>query len=689
MMIDLTIHAKEWKREDESFFQKAFEKINFISHQVLLPANEKVDSAAFEKDWDSNLKNCDAVSFDIFDTALLRTCLQPSHVFLFLKNFEPFKSLSLNIGQIYLRRIRAEQAARNTLWNTEQSVETTLSEIYTQFCESDNLSYPLSFVEAEKQAELSLAVVNQPIFKLYLQARDAGKKILFISDTFFDRAFLKKLLCQCDYSAEENDIFPSCEYRKGKYERELFYIACKEHHIDLRKLLHIGDNIKSDIDGARNANCKALLHPFAFSNTIRPLAGDYALQKTESLIQGIAHTKNLDSSSDQWFQFGHYFLGPFLTGFTLWLIQRLKEDSVDKAFFLLRDGFLLYQFYEIFRSDNSPSAHLLHSSRRSFGVAALGCDLLKDIEFLIVSSNPRPAKEFLTRLDIDSSKFEKIFIECGFESSDEIVDHLGKPDKVLALLRHPVILTALNQRALVEKKLLLRYLEQCSFFENNKVALVDVGWNCSIQKFLSAILAQENKNIDLGAYYLGTLPRAQDGEHCFYQSYCCHNGDPHYMASMIRACCELFEISCSNFEGSLRHFTKADGKVVPVLDPVETSKEQLEIIQSIHNGALAFANTYKNNPLSESFVPYGIASAPLYRLLKHPTPDEAKLIGSLNIGDGLGSQTKKPLAAFSDNSSMHIQKLLFEYQNAYWKQGLLAQNCPQAWLLRNLLMDDI
>ncbi|MFZ5807173.1 MAG: HAD family hydrolase [Verrucomicrobiota bacterium] len=681
VMLNSTVRASKWESEDELFFREAYEKIHSAQQRIV--SSDGIDAEVFLNAWNSALVHCDAVSFDVFDTALLRACLQPDHVFLFLKDFEPFHSLPLDIGQIYLRRIRAEQAARDILWNSEKSVETTLAEIYAQFCRAENIADPAPFAEAEQRVELALAEASKPIFDLYQQARNTGKKILFFSDTFFEKSFLKKLLAQCGYDVHENEIFASCEYRKGKYEGDLFLIACKQHGIDPRKLLHIGDNPKSDVDGALRANCKALLHPHAFSHTQKQTTGDYRLQKTESILQGIAYVKN--QSADPWFQFGHRFFGPLLSGFVLWLIQKFKEDGIQKAFFLLRDGLILSKIYEILRSENSPSFQLLHSSRRAFGIAALGCSLMTDTEFLIVSANPRPAKEFLTRLNIDASKFEDVFKECGFQSSEEIVDHRDKPDKVLALLRHPAVLAALNQRALVERKLLMRYLEQIEFFTENKTAIVDVGWNCTVQKSLAAILVQEEKKTDCMGYYLGTFPRAQDGDGYVYKSYCCHNGDPHFIAETIASCRELFEIVCSSFDGSLRHFNKSEGQIVPVLDAYEISQDQQNILRAIHDGILAFATALKNHAFCPDSLPSELAIASLCRLIEQPSPEEAERIGSLEIGDGLGSQTKKHLAAFTDKNCTQLDKLLLDYQNAYWKQGLLTQDCLSAWTLKTVL----
>lgn len=683
-----------WTKNDSELARRLYER--FLQERSFLSINEdhSVLAKKIEDDFLSEMSQVSAVSFDIFDTALLRSCLQPNHVFFFLKDREPFKSLSLSSEQIHIRRIRAEQDAREKLFQETQSIEVNLSEIYRQFCHVSDISADLApqMVAAEQEIEFVLANPNPAVFRLYKQACEQNKTILFLSDTFFDRNFLYQLLIRSGYEVAPDQIFSSSDHRHGKYSGELIRIACKQSNIAPRQLLHIGDDKKSDGDGAVKANAKSLLHPFTPHRRYHIRAGSSFHQKIETLVHGIALAKS--DGADFWFQLGQQAFGPLFAGFALWLIQQFRRDNIQKAVFMLRDGFILSEVYNLFRGDypDLPSVELLCSSRRAFGIAALGCSNTIDTEFLIVSANPRPAKEFLTRFNLDAEKLSHVFRQAGFSSPDEIVDHRGSPAKVLSLLRHADVLAQLNQRALVERKLLIRYLEQQQILGDKKTALIDLGWNGTVQKSLVTILNFENIHHDLTGYYLGTFPRIQDPElsHYRYESYLCHEGEPHSIAASISSCRELFEIICTNFQGSLRHFTKSEGKISPVFDEVETTPEQLAIVKTIHDGILAYAKDFLSLSLAKniSFIPLELAAAPVTRIINHPTAREAQSIGSLQIGDGLGSLTRKPLAQFSSNS-FDFLSLQSDYKNAYWKQGLLSQQSPQSFILKNFNSDQL
>jgi hypothetical protein len=192
----------------------------------------------------------------------------------------------------------------------------------------------------------------------------------------------------------------------------------------------------------------------------------------------------------------------------------------------------------------------------------------------------------------------------------------------------------------------------------------------------------------LHAYYLGTLGDAQDFQlrDYRYDSYLCHNGEPVALSEPIAACRVLLEIVCTSFEGSLRSFTKSEGKIEAVLDPSDMTPAQGEILRAIHDGILAYAQAFAANRLTASLpeIPPEIAAGNLLRLFLHPTPGEAERIGQLEHGDGAGSLTRKPLAAFG-HDSLAPQDLLDSYRNAYWKEGLLGLDTAQAMALRQLI----
>jgi predicted HAD superfamily hydrolase len=594
-----------WKGTDSESLRQLHGKIQAARHELgfdFASRQKELRPQEFVKRWTETLPRVKAVSVDIFDTALVRCLMAPNDVFLFLKEVPPFADLSLSSGQIYELRQQAEHEARAKLLKERGSVEVTLAEIYAGFAAKAGspFSHVADFVAAEQTVELAMCRAHPLIQELLRQAVEQNKSLCFVSDTFHSRDFLHSLLTQSGYSPAPDLIFASCDYREGKYTGRLLLEACRKLGLPPGEVAHLGDNPESDEKGARTAGMTSLLHPCAVSSTVGHLHHAVGARRSESIVRGTALAiSSRPHEKSFWFKLGCETFGPLLTSFVLWLIERWRRDKIEQVFFLLRDGLVLHQIYDLLRETQSdlPPAQLLYSSRRAFAVPALACEQTRNIDPLLVSGNRRPAGEFLSRLDLDPAQFAAAFREAGFESSDEIVDHRGDPGRILRLFRHPSVLAALSRRALVERKLLVRYLEQQNVIGNRPTALVDIGWNNTVQKSLLAILDQEKISHQLHGYYLGTLGEAQDFQlrDYRYDSFLCHDGEPVALSHPIAACRVLLEIVCTSFEGSLRSFTKAAGKIEAVLDPSDMAPFQSDILHAIHAGILCYAQAVAAN----------------------------------------------------------------------------------------------
>jgi predicted HAD superfamily hydrolase len=172
------------------------------------------------------LRHATAISFDIFDTALIRYVDHPADVFLHLEQHPAFRAHSFQVPVARLR-MRAESTARAMVAKLISSHEVNLLEIYQVFCDVAGLSreYAPAFLAAEEQIELALCVVNPPLHALYKQARAAGKQVLFVSDTYHTQEFLLRLLHSVDYEATPETIFASSAARKSKQSGELFPVV--------------------------------------------------------------------------------------------------------------------------------------------------------------------------------------------------------------------------------------------------------------------------------------------------------------------------------------------------------------------------------------------------------------------------------------------------------------------------------
>jgi len=644
-----------------------------------------------EARWDA----ATVLSLDVFDTAIVRKVRTPKDVFLFLYALPPLDGLGLASRDVAQLRERAEAAARRRAHARANTVEVGLAEIHrellTMLGATDEAALP-ALVDAERTAELAVCAPHPFFLELYRRARREGKAVWFVSDTYHSGDFLRHLLQTNGYDDPGDLVFSSCDHRMSKGEGTLFTHLLATRDVAAGEILHVGDNAHADAEVPLRMGVPAVHHPLAATLDAQSLSAS----AEEALVRGLTAIEERchEPVKPFWWRFGYTVAGPALAGFALWLHEELRRDGVERAFFLLRDGEILQRVYDVFaegRPEAVPSS-LLYSSRRAFSVPALVAGARSLNAQLFVSANPRPVGEFLRRLDVQVDGLEHAFRGCGFTGPDEII-HLVKTrpedmERLARLYAHPEVARQLVARSNEERELLLAYLRQERVLGAGRAALVDIGWNGTIQKCLHKAAAHERVQADLVGYYFGTEPGigARDGEGMRFKSYFFHDGQPRERYTAVFSFRELFELICSSARGSLRRFERRGGRVEPVCERPEVSVQQLDAVRELHDGAVAFAERLRGemNVFDLTTIPPEVAGAALVRVIVEPTPEEAATVGMMQHGDGMGSATAKHLARFSGDT-IDPERILDDYVQAYWRRGLLGQRTAQAMMLRNIL----
>lgn len=224
------------------------------------------------------VKQFHAVSFDVFDTALVRSCGEPHAIF-------DIVAQSCEVPDFARRRIEAEQRARKI-----HGKRTNLEHIYEclelPLEESDGTRDAMRMIlkEMELNAERSNLRAKPEILQLYSHAVEEKIRVAFISDMYLPSEFLRKILVTAGYKGLENSGFAdaadsvsgsvagsasaeseqsqfvivSCEEGKEKTDGGLFKAAIEKHGWT-KNSLHIGDSIRHDLIGARRAGIKSCL----------------------------------------------------------------------------------------------------------------------------------------------------------------------------------------------------------------------------------------------------------------------------------------------------------------------------------------------------------------------------------------------------------------------------------------------
>lgn len=652
----------------------------------------------FLRVWNETLPQVQAISLTLWDTALQRVCLQPDDRFLFLKTLPPFTELPLNREQIYALRIHAEETARQASRQQTGSTEITLDEIYERFGREAGLTpqQVTACVQAEHTLEHLLARPLVPILQLAQAAHAQNKAILILADAVLDKNHLFELLQQAGYPIPADRLFTTAECRASFTNGSLLRKAAKALSLSTHQILHIGHDPELDATAARLADTPCLLHPYSPSIQASAQHQSLDVRHAESLLRGTARTLTFPPSlppDDQsfWLQLGALSVGPLLTCFTLWLASQWQRQHIQHAYFLGRSGQLLHQLYQILQQHHPglPPAEHLHASRRAYLLPTLGCQYSPDLPTLFMGQGPCPVAELLAQLDLDPTLYGPAMAKAGFHSPETPIDPRQNPVRLQRLFRDPDLLSALTERAQGEREILLRYLQQQHLATDCPTALVDLGWNNTATKSLLSILHHEEIHHNLTGFHLLTLPGAQAPQLVDYRyhSYLAHNGEPLSISETLTAGRALLYTLCAADQLPVRYFTHQHNGIKPHHNPLPTDPEQTAQLSTLHQGILAYAQNIFQSPLHTTLLetPPEIAIAEWARLALTPTPEEARKLGALHYLNGIPHP--RSLAQFPQ-PSLSPQELLNLYQQADWKPGLLYQQTPQSWLLRQLVEPD-
>ncbi len=290
-----------------------------------------------EKEFYKYLEDIEVVSFDIFDTLLVRPYRKPTDLF---KHLE----IQYNSPGFCNERVFAEIRSRIKAGGMDK--ETTINEIYECI-----LPEYKDLKAKEKEFEKQVLKKNPFIYKLYKAAINRGKKIIAISDMYLPKEFLREVLDINGYN-EVSQIYVSSEYKQNKDSKILYKIAIEDLHIKPEKILHIGDNLTADFCRAKDCRMKSVLTPKI--SDIKTI-WDKRLQKCPNEFEsGILSSifKYREAEKDKkgknyWKEFGYHLGGPLAVGYTEKIINTAERNQINSLLFVSRDGYVLQKVYNL------------------------------------------------------------------------------------------------------------------------------------------------------------------------------------------------------------------------------------------------------------------------------------------------------------------------------------------------------
>lgn len=590
------------------------------------------------------------VSFDIFDTLIKRDVKKPTDVFSIIEH-------NYKIYDFYKRRIEAEKIAR------KGKVDTTIDEIYDIYNELylNNINEAEKIKKIEKQVEYELCVQNKLLKKVYDFCIENNKKVYLISDMYLSSEILKEILEKNGYSKYEK-LYVSCEYNKTKANGELYKYVIQELGVHTNKLIHIGNDIKTD-------------YIMALKNKISTVKVKTKTYTGNSLLD-VFLSNHKSNSSNFYYDFGYSNFGPLLYGFCLWLKENVKKNDIDNIYFLARDGYIIKKAYEMIFGE-LDNIYYLEASRRSLRVPYLS---QKDSIDEMLEELPLPRQTNMIQI-FDALGLELDMYSDKIKENGYSVERFYLREKVLKEEGFKNLISSIKDdiiaNSISENEALKNYLKKNNFSKRN--AIVDIGWGGSMQKYLRNIFdtlpGYENK--ELVGFYFGLTEKAK-GKLSSTNTANAYVFDNYNYSSeeLERPFVGLFESLFLEPKGSVKKYHINTENLVEryQYEYINDSGEVLDDVDKIHNiqqGALGFIEEYMSTAISRySKMDSEAAFKNLFSVGINPKLDQLEKLGSIVFfNNGFKEKLAKPDCILK--YLMSPMKFKKDFLNSQWKTGFL------------------
>ena len=611
------------------------------------------------------LEKFDIISFDIFDTLILRPFKKPTDLFRILG----IKHNMVNFSDI---RRKAEKSAREKAKKIYGHTEVTIYDIYQEI----NLITDLDVedgVRVEFEAEKDFCYANPYMKKVFDELVSRGKNVIIVSDMYIPHDMMKELLENCGYFGEKA-LFVSCDYGMTKRNGYL-YKYLQDNYIKGQSIIHIGDNEVSDIASAKENNITT--YYYKKNDDIGSEIADVDMSPTiGSLYKGIINNyinngTNIEKISNTYYRYGFLYSGILIYGYVNWLHKFAIENKLDKLLFLARDGYILKKVYDMLYND-IPSEYCLwsrHATLKTVPERDLSRYIWQFIDRIAKNNKYITIKEILDDLELNFLENEFHLRNISLETK---VD-----DKIVKLLRNFIID---NKNKIKENSKM--YSEAAKFYYKQKVGnskrigIVDLGWRGSGAISLKDLF-ENYWNFDcevksLIAFGISRKPGFDDGfvltketNTYAFSEYVNYDYSKKFQESLLINM-SLIEILISSApKPSFLNFEFDDKEnLVEKFDREE--KENYEIINYIHEGIIDFIIEYRKRTKCYNFlqeIPSRDASSPIMSLLDEEKYEKfAKDFKDFYYTYLVGGTNQVNLVSFYDVYKDELRKL--EEKNA-------------------------
>lgn len=590
------------------------------------------------------LKQYDVISFDVFDTLVLRPFSAPTDLFFIVGD---------KLNYLDFERIRREMEWRARQKAKEQKgiYEVTLAEIYDELEIQAGIPKEKG-MQAEIETEMELCFGNPYMLEVFRYLKDCGKKIICTSDMYLPKDVIKQMVEKCGF-IEVCEYFISCEHDAVKGNGSLFGVVKDTYGKD-KKYVHVGDHPVSDVEWAKKSGFDAEFYQNVNIAGMPYRAEDMSVI-TGSMYRGIvnAHIHNGLKVYSQEYELGFIYGGLFVMGYCQWIHEYVKNHDIDKILFLSRDGDIINQVYGMLYPEEVEAGRTEYVYWSRLAATKMAARYFKYDYF----------RRFIDHKVNQKYTLEQIFTSMEIEDmlpkmceelpafAEKLLDSdavFGKSDRMARNVRKESQFNSetklTDQNAWIIKEylithwdeVLMHYEEQLSagkmYYEKvlsdcKRVVAVDVGWAGSGAMALNYIVNDVwNLDCEIVGLLAGTNtihnaepnmsePQLMSGKLVSYMYSQGHNRDIWKWHDAAKGHNLGVELLCSSAQGSLRRFyleKTPEGETEYKICLKEPDVDK-EVVKEIQVGILDFTRASKGIYEKENL---NISSCNAYKIFK-------------------------------------------------------------------------
>lgn len=546
------------------------------------------------------------VSFDIFDTLVVRPFLEPTDLFRLLD--EEYRKINNNKTGISFSKIRviSENITRDEQFKKNPEIqEITLDDIYETIFKLYEIDKSILDIlkEKEKEYEERFCKRRNTTYELYQLAIDIGKKVICISDMYLPEETILKILKENGYN-EIYKLYLSSTIKKTKGTGDLYRYVLKDLQSEPGEIIHIGDNKESDYKRAESLGIETIYMPKTTEIMKSKDCTNYLSQMFTSslpfwqdnkeglrflgirtMIAMVANkyfdnpyrtfNKESDFNSDPYL-IGYYALGMYLFGVTKWLIDNV-QGNYDKISFMARDGYLVMETYKIMKKlyKNMPEEEYMYVSRKALIPIMIAdkLDFYKLSEILEIEKHtPKGILKYISNIiKVDENKLQDLCdnSEIEFEKNFKNIEQFNRYIKILIDNFYD------EQEHIKSREKLKQYFNSIL---GEKPAVFDVGYSGRPEFYLSKLC---DKSVD--TYFLNinkdeALEYAKMG----------HFKLKTFFPAKPTATGNAYELLFSKLAPSCISYSVNGEKVEPVFEKYENIYQVEYIVQTMQKAAIEF-----------------------------------------------------------------------------------------------------